>query len=1178
MSCTASDFVNIQPLTLSDTFNTWFDRTNEVIAAANGINILDVVVGSTAGGLLRETGCSAGYYNGVVTLSVNPGAGIGIGDVAFGDNFNKVVVDAIRLENLGTGASANPAVGDYIIVSDISDTRQGAAGTPKRTTASRMLPPAVYFGETGSGTFEIYGDVTIHGNINIEGDQSYIDANDLRIEDKIIELAYNRYSQFTVQKTGMTSGSFNVGATAYYIDPGSATLTANSTTIGYIRAFTYSGSTTGSVQMHSFSEGGVSDIVNGGSLYVDGASLTFDVVSTPAIDTAFYNDTLLTPAGIDIKGASGDKTFLWNLKTPDTLSTWNAFVANTNLGVTGADNYIISSKFASFGYGAADDTYTFYGSGDSFTKAAVGTELVLQHSQTGAAGITFAQVFSGSTGPAVYPGVTATNWSKYLNADQLDGAHALTTATAWSIPISLANGRIHEDWINSDAIRKTFSQTGHSFVMGDILRFDTDGSLTFARADTVPTAEAIGMVEVASGSTLTLVTKGFISGLTGARINALKPLATGNAYYLSASVGGGMIANPDSGAYEIMAGQVRKAMFIATGIDKGYVVNYTGVVIGNDPTDLIYLNRVAPVGSIHPFAGLTSGIPDGWLLCDGAAVSQNQESDLFAVIENTYYAEAEVYDSTTFVLDGDTRGIAVGDALRVVWATGNANVVITSFNSNNRRVTVSSSAFSALAEGTDLKVYGRTVPSTTGRSIFFLPDLRRRTIFGASFGSGLAGSGVIVPSLAQGALGGESEVTLATSNIPPHTHSLDSTVTTNPFSTSYGSTTTQTGGILDTGNSPSPFPILPPHAVMHYIIRAKKGENATVLTGHDHDNRYIRYDINHTVGAGASRTLTDADRVQFRSNAKVLRNDGDDVFGGTLTITGDLFVLGAGGTASGVDVTVSGGMNSDFVNTNHAFINGSALIKLSSAQAVNITGPSNTFVRMFPALNYGLTGANRYYDQTQNDSDSRNLVVDYKTGEVTCRAMFNVGASGPPASTAGYPEGFVWYTTGTGNNSSSGGGGGGSFADSITYLNDSSTPFRTWSWTYTNFGTNGDYPNVSTRGFQILQDVPLTAKFAYITVDSTVMGDDTVLDLRMWVGRTTALNRGHLIFSLIDYNSIGGSNSSVKRNYTSPAVLVPLVQNGSNIGYWFNFEEVAQTVGLNSDVSVNIRLRLDGYF
>jgi microcystin-dependent protein len=73
---------------------------------------------------------------------------------------------------------------------------------------------------------------------------------------------------------------------------------------------------------------------------------------------------------------------------------------------------------------------------------------------------------------------------------------------------------------------------------------------------------------------------------------------------------------------------------------------------------------------------------------------------------------------------------------------------------------------------------------------------------------------------------------------------------------------------------------------MHWIIRSKKGFQATILTGHNHDNYYIRYDIAHTVAAGAARTLTAADRAQFRANAKVLRNDASDTFTGTLTVTG----------------------------------------------------------------------------------------------------------------------------------------------------------------------------------------------------------------------------------------------------------------------------------------------------
>ena len=137
-----------------------------------------------------------------------------------------------------------------------------------------------------------------------------------------------------------------------------------------------------------------------------------------------------------------------------------------------------------------------------------------------------------------------------------------------------------------------------------------------------------------------------------------------------------------------------------------------------------------------------------------------------------------------------------------------------------------------------------------------------------------------------GSVGGESEITLLAGNIPPHNHTLNTLVSTDQFSTTYGSSTNETGGLVGTGATPTPFDNLPPYVTMHWIIRALKGFQATILTGHNHDNYYVRYDIAHTVAAGAARTLTAADRAQFRANAKVLRNDDDDTFTGTLTVTG----------------------------------------------------------------------------------------------------------------------------------------------------------------------------------------------------------------------------------------------------------------------------------------------------
>ncbi len=64
-----------------------------------------------------------------------------------------------------------------------------------------------------------------------------------------------------------------------------------------------------------------------------------------------------------------------------------------------------------------------------------------------------------------------------------------------------------------------------------------------------------------------------------------------------------------------------------------------------------------PVGTILAFAG-NSSIPDGYLLCDGAAVSRTDYADLFAVIGATY---GRGDNSTTFNLPNLTDKFLQGD-------------------------------------------------------------------------------------------------------------------------------------------------------------------------------------------------------------------------------------------------------------------------------------------------------------------------------------------------------------------------------------------------------------------------------------------------------------------------------------------------------------------------------------
>lgn len=1008
-----------------------------MINVANAINVFDVGVGPTDGGLRLERGCSGSFYNGVAVFYVNPGAGIGVGTEAFVNNYNKVVIDATRLQDLGGNTATNPEIDDYFIISDKSDTRQSESGTPKRVLAKRMLPNTVEFGDSGDGTFTIQGNLTVVGNVNIQGTESFIDSNDLRIEDKIIELAYGRYAEFTVLDDGsatLTAGSFAAGMTAYYRDDnGDGDENApvpdeeTATTIGRIFSWAI-GETgvSGTVRISSFTVGGVNDFEAMGNLVITGGGYTgvLNVTGPLGIGDYFLNDDVLQPAGIVIKGAEGDKTFLWVCNAAQGAENWNAFVSNKNLGVSGPGNWILSSKFASYGYSdsTVDNTFTYLGQGDSYTKYSVGSQLVMEHNPTGdpLTGATFGIVNMGSTGPNILPGVPVYDWVKYFNADQLDGAHASTAGVPWTIPILGDDGRLGGDLVNADALRKTFTVIGHGFSKGDVVRIDTAGSLTFASASTIPTAEAIGMVESISGSKITVVTKGFIYGLdTGARLDAILPLATGNVYFLSPTTPGGLIDSADAGI-GIDTNEVRKAMFLAAGGNSGYVLNYTGVVLG-DATDTVYMSTFAPVGSIQPYAGAANKIPLNWLLCDGRVLEINATNELYEIIGQSYYANAiKSSVANQIIVDGDTRGLLVDDNIRIWWETdsGSAEVtgVVSSINPTTRAVTVatieSAMAFNALPTNTPVRLYGRV--DVVNRSVFFIPDLRSRSPFGVSVGTGIAGSGNLTPALELGDMGGSNLI-------------------------QFGQVVQAAADSIGRGSATPTQEFMPPYTSMNWIIRAKKGTDATILTGHNHDLFYIRYNTEHSLSGGAANDLTLSDRDLFRSNARVLSDgtDGPDTFMNDLGVSGNLDV------DSIADV---GTLN---VRSNAAFGNNNA------SSVFSVRGGTGAIAIIRAPLNYGVTGVSdervndfaplnrpvRYHTYRDMDHVGNNstgfvnsgdwltargrdaittsavtLTIDTATGDLSCTPMYRVANAMPTfGQRSRLPQGFIWIVQTPGN-------------------------------------------------------------------------------------------------------------------------------------------------------------------
>lgn len=864
-SCTGNcDLVNISNLVLSDTFHTWFDRTNEVINTMNNVNIYDVDVGVTDGGLTSISGCPSNNYNGVVTLKVNPGPGIGVGTTLTPNYYlNHTMIDVSGMTEHGfTGydaglATAFPANDDWFIFSDSNDSTLGSGnGTPKKIKAQQILPPTVYL-PVG---FQFNGNVSINGNLNINGTQSVIDSNDLLIEDKAIELAYRRF--VSVDVTGSTSDSFPApGMTFRYYDSGVGS-TANPTTIGRISEVAFNGTNT-NLKLHNFSVGGVSDIAPLGRISITGTIFDFTMVAGPTTSTSFFNDDQLDEAGFIVKGASGDKSFLWVYNEGPSQVRYDAFVSSSNLGVSGSSNAVIASKFRSYGYDNAADNNTFQfmgyltgkpkiilggSTGDSTAnqfgywsvqhdnKGGTSTQQPLvwgfKQYASGAETTKFS-IYSGASGPT-YPTVNVTgqsnnrvaNFAEGLNVDFLDGAHGTTMATAWSIPVALTDGTLADEWISPKSIKaitRCFTQASHGLVVGDVVRINPDtGGLTYALATSREYAEVLGVVSTVQGNEVCVVSEGYVFGLTGtagSNIHTILPLVTGNVYFLSPNPNnaGRLISDPDNGMYPIGLGEVRKAVMMAVNANTGYVVNYLGVVEGED-TDLVEIQGIVPVGQIMPFSGPVDKIPYGWMACDGSRLEKGLWPELYAMIEQRYYITGKIsnsysgspganipiempYTDSFGIQQNDLLTIDVRDALGINYSR-QTKVVSVSGNI----VSVLPNVFGGLSvAGLPVKVRGRV--GSGGTSVFFLPDFRVRSLIGSVESLGGTFSGI-------NANLGDSGGKTGSVAIYQGTDASVSTGTVQPYGT------------------------------VNWIIRARKGLSALILSGHNHDDRYHRLNDN----------------------------------------------------------------------------------------------------------------------------------------------------------------------------------------------------------------------------------------------------------------------------------------------------------------------------------------------
>ena len=753
--------IDVQKIQLTDTFQTWFAKTNEIVDALNPVNIYDIDNGAGTNVTYGVTGTA---YNGVKYVNVNAGYGVAVGGGTtkpwtgvVGLDISSISGNAYTLtgnESLTAGSIIASEVGDndLFIVLDTSDLTQGLSGTTKVVRAKHMMPRTVFTPQT---TFK--GNIVVDGDLTVNGAGSSIAANVLSVTDKFIFLA--------------TTGG------------------AGSTAPAFIAA----------------------NLLNSGIV-------------------------------IGISGGT-NKEIVWNHNSTNDYITFN-----TNYGAKSASNALVNSKFIARDFvtsGTTANTFIFEAAGSTstrmwFTESGVSPYFGIVKDTNSSnvnfnvyngAGITsVAYIIAGAT--SQYTGVTANAFIRFANVDMVDGAHAATGASAWTIPVTDQFGEIFAERHNAGQIKRRFTQTSHGLTTGQAVAIvitgaavGVPGTITGAQANSTST-EAFGIVDrVISANEFSVTMKGYMDLSPNGLLGIGKPV-TGQVYYLDWTVKGGLTTNTN-----VPQGQLYQPLFMTLGGSAGIVYGNEADVIFPFAQDQVYMRGMVPIGAIQPYAGGLAGLSlglsggsipvsdvqynDNWMPCDGRALTAAGFVDLFNLINYTYSMRGVVTssDNAANTVIRPDRGTANLGSLGLGSLAGAVRVIKRTGTDSTHTAKVYS--YTGLtADGTTITLVGlQTLSNTIGANVvvdilspkdgsyFFAPDLRGKAPFGEYAPYGARGEGF---SLTAGATGG---------------------------------TATGDGGLFT-----------------NYLIRAKRDSDAMILTGHNHDSRYLRSDISN--GAAVGTTLS----------------------------------------------------------------------------------------------------------------------------------------------------------------------------------------------------------------------------------------------------------------------------------------------------------------------------------
>jgi microcystin-dependent protein len=340
---------------------------------------------------------------------------------------------------------------------------------------------------------------------------------------------------------------------------------------------------------------------------------------------------------------------------------------------------------------------------------------------------------------------------------------------------------------NEVGLSDIYTQPGHGLEPGTAVYLDSaSGNLLPAIASSLTRSTVLGIVQSVNGNDVTVVYQGEVTFPAGATSNVTSfPLLTGNTYYLSASVTGGITAG-----YNTTVSSIIKPLLIP-------VSGYQGVIVNSLPLSSAPLvSLFTPVGSIVPYTGGGSNLPEGWLLCAGDALSKASQdppySTLYDIIGEKYGVLGVSVSSTTgntayIRFDGSVddppasgpgstknHSIENNDVFKMIWGSNETVVQAYSATGTTHNVTfkylaavTGSTSFNSLGDGTEITlkalVNGEAAGYTSDK--FFIPDLRGRVAIGAGKGRGLSSRNV-------GVFGGEETHTLTNAELPSHSHNI----------------------------------------------------------------------------------------------------------------------------------------------------------------------------------------------------------------------------------------------------------------------------------------------------------------------------------------------------------------------------------------------------------------------